>query len=82
MVTWTDAEFGGTVKHATEEEPRKAAPTGGGIIMVGTMPVMWFSKKLKNALSTGDAELQAAVQAVRDTKHLMLVMGQMRVQSR
>lgn len=64
---WSDSEFGHGVQYASAQDPDYAAPVAGGVVTLGTMPVQWWSKKLKTVcLSTSEAELKAAVETAKD----------------
>lgn len=64
---YCDAEFGTDLKHATTENPTMAASIAGGVVMLGTMPVAWWSKKLNStSLSTGESEMLAMTETVKD----------------
>ena len=78
---WTDAEFGSGVSYATVANPKIAAPVGGGVVFLGTCPIWWWSGKLKqNCLSTGEAELIAAVETMRDIKALTMLLRTFKVE--
>ena len=67
ILAYSDAEFGHGIPHATSKNPKIAAPIIGGIVMLGTMPILWFAKKNKNVvLSTAEAELMAAIETTKD----------------
>ena len=67
ILAYSDAEFGHGIPYANSENPKIAAPIIGGVVMIGTMPIIWFAKKNKNVvLSTAEAELMAAIETTKD----------------